>query len=225
MRRDVATVGTVIALFLFVTSQTLGAEADSGTVLLRSGTDYGSGSYSVVYNYPSTVQTGSNLTIQMTLYVDNLTGEEAYLATYRLVVTVSIDASHVLSGSANLTNVNQAATTYYPIYPGGHWGPVNVTIPLTASNTGISPGNTRQANVSIALQDEVWIDFPVNLQFPESSLGSAGPITIQGSGQQGLSLQAIEPFLLIAGGLLIVGIALLVFREKPKKVNEGRPPG
>ena len=145
----------------------------TSTVTIGNTLQYGNTSYSVKCSYPSTAEVGSNLTISVTLHVNSLTGLVEYITNYGLVAQVFI-GSQVLEGS-----VFGAENATF-LYPGSSWGPNNITIPLTADNTGLAKGDSANATLGITLRDSVFY------------------------GGQGLNVYVTEPPMQgVAGGLLV----------------------
>jgi hypothetical protein len=193
----------------------LGAHAEvqvtSGTTQLGNTLHYGNTSYSVKYSYPSTAEVGSNLTITVTLHVNSLSGLVEYITNYGLVAEVFI-GSQALQGSFSGTQ----NSTF--LYPGSSWGPNNITIPLTASNTGLAKGDSANATLSISLQDNVFYGQQLNVYTTEPAMqGVAGSLLIQnGATSTSTSTttsstgQTYLPYavLVVVGAIMMVGAAL-----------------
>ncbi len=198
-----------------VSVQALGPN-ESGTTHLSSSGAYGSSYFTVNYQYQSTVSTGSNLVVSLTLHVDSITGQEAYILNYEFVVTVYVDLSHVLKAAVGEVNLANNTGQGRVLYPGAHWGPVNVTLPVSSSNTGIPTGQLKNANVSITLNFEAWIGTPYDYDLPEGAQASAGAVQINGGTNSGSNLPA---YALVAGGVGIA-IAVLVLSRNRKLPSE-----
>src|SRR2546428_14191140 len=106
----------------------------------------GTSSYTIFYYVPPTAKTGSNLNVTVLLYLDTLTGLKLYVRDYGLTVAVDLGKGHTLIDSVN---VSVSATKW--LYPGGRWGPINFSLPLSEQNTGLTPGQMARANVTISL--------------------------------------------------------------------------
>jgi hypothetical protein len=163
-------------LLVPVTGALAQAQDTSGTVQLGNALQYGNTSYSVKYSYPSTAEVGTNLTITVTLHVDSLTGLVEYTTNYGLVAELFVGSQH-LEGSVSST---QNATF---LYPGSYWGPNNITIPLTANNTGVVQGESENATLSITLRDSVYYGGQqLNVVTTEPRMqGLVGSLVIQNS--------------------------------------------
>jgi len=214
-------VPALVAAILLIPA--LGAHAEvqvtSGTAQLGNTLQYGNTSYSVKYSYPSTAEVGSNLTITVTLHVNSLTGLVEYITNYGLVAEVFI-GSQVLQGSFSSTQ----NSTF--LYPGSSWGPYNITIPLTANNTGLAKGNSANATLSVTLQDNVFYAAPqLNVYVTEPAMqGVAGGLLIQNpvtststSTTTSSTGQTYLPYLVLvaAGAVMMVGAALWPRRPRP----------
>jgi hypothetical protein len=193
----------VFAFFLSASASTqVTAQTTNGTVHLSASSPYGGSDITLRYRYPPSVATGSNLVIVLTFHMDNVSGYTSYLWTLKLDVTVYIDLAHVLVGT-----VKSDPSKF--LYPGGTWGPINVTIPITEANSGVGAGQTRNANISIALADVAWLGRPLNYDLPQKYQASGGYVSIYSPSVSPPSLEAI---VLLAGGIVIVAVAILVPR-------------
>lgn len=214
--------GTVLLMFLLAPA--VGAFADvqstSGAVQLGNSLQYGSTSYTVRYSYPSTVQVGTNLTITVTLHVDSLTGLVEYVTNYGIVAGVFVGDQR-LEGS-----VSSGQNSTF-LYPGSSWGPYNITIPLTANNTGLIEGSLANGTVSLTLGDTVYYGSQqLNVYVTEPPMqGAAGSLVIQNAVRSTVtSTTAPGPghdyfpyaFMVIAGVVLILGSVFW-----PRKTDRG----
>jgi hypothetical protein len=144
----------------------------SGLTQSSYKSQYGQTTYSIDYEYPSSVSVGSNLTVQVTEHVVNMSGLEDYLSNYRLVVSVSVDAYHVLQGSVTGSIAGPR------LYPGSRWGPIEIEIPVTEANTGLTRGMSINASVGFSIQDQAWYANPVGTYLPELSQAAGGQVRI-----------------------------------------------
>ena len=199
-------------------------QSTSGTVLLGNTVEYGTTAYSVHYTYPSTAAVGTNLTITVTLHVNSLTGLVEYIADYRLVADISIGANELAGTAFSADNAPF-------LYPGASWGPNNVTIPLTANNTGLAKGASANATVSITLGDEVYYGGGLSTYTTEPPMqGPAGSLVIQdsvapisGSTTSQVTGQARTylPYALLAlGVVLMLSAVLLPHRPRSPPPNQ-----
>ncbi len=227
-----ATVALVTAVFiillgLYQLSYAAGQDG-SGTAQLSDTLQYGTVSYAVDYSHPSVAMTGTNLTVQVTLHVNALTGLIEYVSEYKVAVLVSIDPSHTLAGSVSAPFPAPA------LYPGGTWGPVNVTIPITETGTGLSKGQSANGSLIIMLQNQLWYGGQVGTYLPEPPLqGAADTVLIQNSPAQSTTTtssptqngpasgteQNYMPYALMAIGAIMVLLAAISMRGSPSKAS------
>ena len=163
--------------------------------------------YTVRYSYPTTVKIGTNLTIQILMVVDQLTGLRTYLQDYGVVVTLNIDATHTPTKTVHIFPGSDF------LYQGAHWGPVSVSLPLNDLNTGVGVGQENRANLTITFADYVWLVSPVLNYVPESGSKAVGTVTIQNpSPSPGLG--SYLPYLAVAVGIALVLISLVIGKKK-----------
>jgi hypothetical protein len=193
------------------------SQITSGTAQLSNTLQYGSTAYSVDYSYPSTVEVGTNLTITVTLHVKSLTGVVEYVNDFRLVANLYVGPQLVLNGSIN------SGTQPLFLHPGATWGPKDLTIPLTASNTGIAKGSSANATLSITLGDTVWVADPrIGDYHTEPAMqGDAGGLVIQnavaspGDSTTGrVTVQTILPYALLGSGAVLVLLSVFFRRGR-----------
>src|SRR5205807_6067042 len=97
-----------------------------------------------------------------------------YVNQYMLHVSLAIETQPVLTGDV-ASNQNSSH-----LYPGSTWGPLNVTIPLTESNTGLVKGQSVNATTIIAVQDQIWYGGKIGVWITEPPMqGTAGSFVIQ----------------------------------------------
>ena len=192
---------------------TSGSTPPMGNTLPRGTT-----SYVIYYSYPSTAQVGTNLTIELTLHVVSLTGIVQYTSNYNLEAQVFI-GTHSLNGSVHSPPGSPN------LYAGSSWGPHNVTIPLTAENTGLARGESANATIALTLNDYVLYGAPIYAFGPESPMqGPGGSLVIQNgvasastsTGGLGFGAgQTYLPYLLLALGAIIL-VAAVFFLRGPR---------
>jgi hypothetical protein len=172
MRRvlPVVLVGALILSLQSVAAQT---QMETGSATVGNTLQNGVTSYDLEYTHPTVAQVGQNLTIEATLHVNQFSGQVEYIAAYTLLAEVFIGDNYL---SANTT---VAAGPNY-LYPGGNWGPLNLTVPLTATDTGIPTGSSVNATVSLTLSDYVYVGIPYLTYVTEPPMtGQAGSVIIQ----------------------------------------------
>jgi hypothetical protein len=197
---------------------TTGSTPPLGNTLPRGTT-----SYTVFYSYPSIAQVGTNLTMALTLHINSLSGIVQYISNYNLQARVFIGA-HEVDG------IIGSETGAPSLYAGSSWGPNNVTIPLTADNTGLAKGESANATVGIVFNDFVFYGAPINAFEPENQMqGQGGSLTIEndvatsstssggrGSGSGGV--QSILPYALVGSGVVLM-VAAIYLTRSPRQAN------
>lgn len=210
-------------VFLLLPLQSISAvQYVTGSATVGNTLQNGTTSYSLEYSYPAVAQVGQNLTIQATLHVNQFSGELEYIAAYALLAQV------VIGGYALSANATVAAGPNY-LYPGGSWGPENLTVPLTAADTGIPKGSSENASVSITLSDYVYVGLPFLTYVTEPPMqGNAGTLVIENGVQtsSSTSVQSVSPgsayiayALLASGVVLMVVAAVLPRRPAPPRAQ------
>ena len=169
----------------------------------------GTSGYTIFYYVPPTARTGSNLNVSVLLYVDTLTGIKLYVRDYGLTVAVDLGGGHTIISSANVSVDEQKW-----LYPGGRWGPLNISLPLTEQDTGLAPGQAVRANVTISLLATIWYDSPIFNYLPESGDGRVGSVYVQGVGHAVSGSSTIVSFLLITGGAVLLVSRVVIFRRR-----------
>lgn len=208
----------VLALTLLVSFQTLPAFAQRSTGSVQMSDEsllYGS-SYTVDYQYQSQATVGQNATFTLTLYLDNVTGDGSYVLNYEMVVTLYVDLTHVLTGRVIEPSLGPL------LYPGSHWGPENISIPLTQENTGIKSGASRNVSISVAVEDEVWLGYPAEYNVPTNAQGSMGSMLISPPGGKSTPILGYG---LVAGGLIVVALAVVLLWREGASKGGGKEPG
>jgi hypothetical protein len=197
------------------------AQITSGTTHLSNTLQYGVTVYSVDYSYPSTAEVGSNLTISVTLHVNSLTELVEYVNDFRLVANVYVGPQLVLNGS-----IAGGGKPLF-LHPGSTLGPIGISIPLTARNTGVAEGASANATVSVTLVDTIWVARPLvgpasGDYYTEPAMqGAAGALVIHNavastnsSTGQG-TVQTILPYALLVSGAALV-LLFVFFPRGPR---------
>jgi len=176
----------------------------------------GTGTFNVFYNLPQQVQVGTNVTVPIKLYVDNLTVLMSFLQDYNVSVSLSLSNGNQISGQVGVTAA-EAATNLgaLQLHAGQTWGPVNITLPLTPANTGLSPGQEVLANATLNLHTDVWFVQPVNGSRPESSQSHVGYAIITDGVPPGSQPNYVGLGLLAVGVIFVLGAVA----TRPKKTS------
>jgi hypothetical protein len=197
-------------------------QIESGTTQSLGNTmSHGSTSYVIYYTYPSSAQVGSNLTISLSLRVQAFTGVIEFTVGYEMRIQLFIGAQSqqvTISGPAGF---NSSAF----LYPGGTWGPINATFPLTAANTGLAVGQSTNATFSATLLDSVYVGAPYLIFETEPAMtGDGGTLLIQNDVASSTSSasststtgptsgQTLLPYALLASGAVLIAAAIFTPR-------------
>ncbi len=217
MRRNLLSVVCILALLLISGAPESHAQggAASGSFTLSISNNQGTSDYLVEYSYPTEGLVGRNLTVTVTIVLVQLTGLKLFMDNYSATAYLTgPNGGFLASGSVN------PGASRVRIYPGGHWGPVNITLPLLPSKTGIPAGGSAEANLTISILTSVWYDEPLTTDFPDSGSKTVGSVLVRDQTAGGGSLYAA---LLVGGAVGTVGVAIaafLAFRHRP----EGKKP-
>jgi hypothetical protein len=172
----------------------------------------GNATYTVYYEFPSSVSVGSNFTAQVSLQVNGLAGLEEYLTNYELSVELGLPSGQGLSQF-------QANTS--PMYPGGIWGPRNITIPITQSDTGLSVGSSISASVTIRMSTTVHVGYPLLTHVTHTDAKSVGNVTITSGPPGGSSTNGINgiyfSYFTVGVGCVLVSIAVIFPKLFPER--------
>lgn len=213
-----------LAMLLMGTALAHPASAESFTrqFEVTSQTYLGDAELTVSYNASAEAVVGGNLTVTAMVSVDNLTGAENYLRDYVLVATLLSD-----DRSVN-TSVGSPTPTQRYLYPGARWGPLNLSIPLTQTDTGLFPGRTVNASLTLSLITDVsYVQYysavnSVHGYAPVFGDGMASVLVLDPGPQQttsqgtGRGVQEI-PLLLVAGGAFLTAVCFTVFRRPSER--------
>lgn len=132
----------------------------------------GQSSYTIDYQYPSVVNVGQNFSVTVTVFVDQLTNLKLYLFDWGMQSTINSPAGVPITQEVAVGKLNDY------LYQGSHWGPVNVTIPVTAGNFSISSGSSYNTSVTLNWIADVWYDTPYNWHFYENQQHVIGNLTL-----------------------------------------------
>ena len=174
--------------------------------------------FTVSYNSSASAAVGTNLTVSAVVTVDSLTGAENDVRDYVLLVILFCNDHSVNSSLGSPTPTERV------LYPGARWGPLNYSIPLTDEDTGLSPGQTANASVTLRLITDISYDSPgyrMSGYAPVFGDGSTFVLIHDPGSQQsaqgaapGKTLPVI-PLLLVGCGAALLGVVLTVFRRRP----------
>ncbi|MDA4119968.1 MAG: hypothetical protein OK436_05220 [Thaumarchaeota archaeon] len=94
--------------------------------------------YSLYYTVPSVIQTGVKENFTFYIYLTELSGWK--IDSERQILTMSIN-------TPSATVASQTTNSSQFLYQGARWGPFNMTMDLSASQVGLSPGAVTNATV------------------------------------------------------------------------------
>jgi len=199
----------LLAALIYLPLPSASGLVPSNQFQIRNQDVSGTSGYTIFYYVPPTAETGSNLNVSVLLYVNTLTGLKIYVRDYGLTVAVDLGKGHTIIRSANVSVVEQKW-----LYPGGRWGPLNISLPLTEQDTGLAPGQAVRANVTISLLATIWYDSPIFNYLPESGEGRVGSVYVQGVGHAVSGSSTIVSFLLITSGAVLLVSRVVIFRRR-----------
>ena len=116
------------------------AFADSGSVAYTFGSalSQNQSNYTLFYSIPPVIHVGEKTNMTFYVYLTELSGWK--VQSQRQVLRVIVN-------TASQSVVAQEAQNNLILYQGGRWGPFNVTLDLTESELGLSPGQLTNATV------------------------------------------------------------------------------
>jgi hypothetical protein len=179
---------------------------NSGSFNLSFSDSSGMSDYTIEYRYPSEVQIGQNLTVAVSVFVDELTGLKLYVSDWAIVATVIDSNGHPQSGKFSSQTVQNF------LYQGSHRGPVNISIPITIDNFS-SDGHDFGAQITIQWIADVQYDSPYNQRYYESNQQGVGNITVLAYSQKN-SMFSLYYSLAGVLALIIGGLVIAHFRKR-----------
>ena len=197
------------------TEATASPSVISGTYNVTLTNYAGTSQYTVEYSYPSTVNLGQNLTVTFTVIVNELTSLKLYLFDWGM-------QSILNSPDGQPINYEQSVAILGDwLYPGSHWGPINITIPISSANFSISEGSTYQTSVSLYWIADVQYDYPYSWHYYENQQTVVGNLTITNISKSSPTSSSTYSYLAIAGvGIVIVVVGIWAVSSR-KKVRAG----
>ena len=173
----------------------------------------GKSNYTLTLNSPDVVQSGSNWTLTTTLNIDYMDRYKTFLFYSTILITIETPDGHQVKKSL--------AFGHYPIgefperiYPGGRWGPNNVTIDLSQEGKDLnpSPGRTNEAKIYITASVAEFLFQPFRAeQLPQTTYQTfsmdAGTVQIV---SQGGAESNLLPYMLGAAVAVVVFAGLIV---------------
>ncbi len=174
------------------------------TVTDQAGTSV----YTIQYSYPTQVTVGQSANLSVVLQIRSLTGLKLFVSAYNITALVGVNSGGFVASRT---------VGYYPastdlgasgnLYPGGHWGPYNITLPIGNAPPAPGPGETVQGFLSIGLLTKVSTYEAIGAPaITESGSKVVGPLSVSNNSQ----LSTSNPLILVAVAAA-VPIAVLVY--------------
>ncbi len=226
--REPTFLAALFVLVLLVGSSANAARAASplGSQVTLTNVDpngQGVSTFSVYYSLPQQASVGSPLVVPVYLYVDNLTKLMVFLFDYSVQISVSLNNGKQISGQAGV-NSTEAADNLgaLQLHEGESWGPTNVTIPLTPSNTGLAQGQEALGTATLTVNADVWFNEPINFYRPQANQTSIGNVVFANGTPSGPQPNYLG-FVLVGLGAVIVAATVITRRKKPSSPKPGAP--
>ena len=173
----------------------------------------GKSNYTLTLRSPDVVQSGSNWTLTTILNVDYMDRYKTFLFYSTIIITIETQDGHQVKKTLNFG--------HYPIgefpdriYPGGRWGPTNVTIDLSQEGKDLNPslGGTNEVKIYITASVAEFLFQPFRAeQLPQTTYQTfsmdAGSVQIV---SQGGAESNLLPYLLGAAVAVVVFVGLIV---------------
>ena len=161
--------------------------------------------FTLFYSIPQQVQVGSNLTIPIKLFVDNLTSLEVELLDYNVTISLGLQREATIGNDGGQRERSRRQPRRTPVACRDGVGAGHVTMPLTTSNTGLGQGQEALANTTVAVLADVYFNQPANtVRFQEAqarlgySIIADGNVSSTQTNYVGLAVFAIGVVLLVA---------------------------
>ena len=205
--RRLAKCAVTVAILLI--AQHAHALVPSDSFQITSPSSSGTSAYTIYYHVSPTARIGTSLNVTVMLVVDELTGLKLYVQDYGLTAILQFGNGHFIGNSVNVTYVSHER-----LYAGGRWGPLNISLPLTEQNTGLSAGQMVTANITIGLLTTVWNDVPVGMFIPDSGQRVASSVQVADPVGTGAPPVSIIQYALIFSGVGVLVVRSVAFRKK-----------
>jgi len=145
-----------LLLALILLGSTPAVRANTGTVVFTYGSPLDDGdsisTYTLYYNVPPTFQAGVPTNMSFYIYITGLTGWIVHDTSISLEVTAN-------TPNEPNTVFSQKFWDNQTLFQGYRWGPFNMTVDLSPSQVGLSPGQSATLSFfGSFVADEQWND-------------------------------------------------------------------
>jgi hypothetical protein len=213
----------VVAIVLLVSfravsavSITSGTSATVGNILNQGAG--GVTSYNVYYSYPSVAQVGTNLTIDLSLHLNQFSGEVELITGYSMKAQLYVGTSLL---QQLILGPNQSDSSGF-LYPGSTWGPEGFNFSLTEANTGVAPGTSANATLAVVIEDTVYYGYPGDIFETEPPMTAAvGSLIIENVAANNATSAStttqsggptLLPYTLVASGAVLLAAGVFIAR-------------
>jgi hypothetical protein len=173
----------------------------------------GKSNYTFTISSPDVIKSGSNLTMLATLNVDYMDRYKTFLFFSTVLMTIETPDGHQVKKTLTFG--------HYPIgefpdriYPGGRWGPNNVTIDLSQEGKDLNPppGGVNEAKIYVTVNLAEFLFQPFRAeQLPQTTYHTfsidAGSVQIV---SEASATSNLIPYLLGATVAVVIFVGLIV---------------
>lgn len=221
----------LVALVLLVSFRVVSAvpitSGTSPTVgnILNQGAG-GVTSYNVYYSYPSVAQVGTTLTIDLSLHLNQFSGEVEFIAAYSMKAELYVGTNLLEQTVLGPSQTNPFSF----LYPGSTWGPEGFNFSLTEANTGVAPGTSANATLAVVIEDSPYYGYPGNIFGTEPPMTAAvGSLIIENVAANNATSTStttqsggptLLPYILVASGVVMLITAVFI----PRALGRQRRP-
>ena len=208
---------TALLLTMSIMGKTSAQQVSGSAHFVFDVQSNGISAYTIYYSYPQNVTVGSNFTLRVYGYVDELTGLKLYVEKYSISIMASLSTGQVLTQ----TVLEDAVF----LYAGARFGPFNITIPFTQSEMGDLPsGQSTNASLVLLFGATVYYDKPIGIGVHDSSQKGIGNVTIVEPNQNPPNFTNLIIYASLAAAVsaVIAGVTLIrrQGRKKAPKVEK-----
>ena len=199
---------TIAAAILILTQTAVPGRSQttlvSGSFPISFQSANGNSEYTVIYKYPSEVTIGQNLTISVEVQINQMDGLKLYLISYGLIATVHLDDGRILTCQL------QVPLDRY-LYQGAHIGPLNLVIPINASNNSVGISQSTSGQLELRFVGDVYYSNPIGTDLAESSSEDVGSVAFS---EQSQNNQYVPYAATVVVAVVAVLLAYATFRTR-----------